>query len=162
MKAGREYKLESTGKVTYSLEIQLLWIWRIRKTTFSAHNVLKLWYTYQEKMSRRKQTQNPNENYPENAFFFFFFLAAVIGSHFARLPQWGICTNNCIFIFFNFGCAGLVVIACEFNGFMACGIIVRWTGIEPTFQWRQILNHWATRKVPRIIFVKAWKVIYLW
>ena len=90
-------------------------------------------------------------------FILFFFLAAVIGSHFVKLPQWRICTNNCIFTFYNFGCANSVVIAYEFNDLITWGIILHRTGIEPTFQWRQILNHWATREVPRITFVKALK-----
>ena len=33
---------------------------------------------------------------------------------------------------------------------MACGILVPWPGIEPaSLRWRQILNPWATREVPK-------------
>ena len=75
-------------------------------------------------MSRRKQTQNPNENYPENAFFFFFYWQSLDHILLDYLSEEYVPIIVFLF-FFNFGCAGSVVIACEFNGFMACGIIVR-------------------------------------
>ena len=45
-----------------------------------------------------------------------------------------------------------------------CGILVPWPGIKPAFPALQsgILNHWTTRKVPKLILFKRCIVSTLW